>query len=47
MGQFLKSETLWQMLGGFALGTAVLVVVSPADGLHTAVKHVAGALGLG
>ncbi|MGL4313920.1 MAG: hypothetical protein ACRCSO_07990 [Sphingomonas sp.] len=47
MGQFLKSEILWQMLGGFALGTAMLVAVSPADGLHTALKHLVTAIGLG
>ncbi|MGJ3647567.1 hypothetical protein ACLB0R_03705 [Sphingomonas sp. GlSt437] len=46
MGQFLKSEMLWQLVGGFGLGTVMLIALSPADGVHTALKHLTAVLGL-
>ena len=47
MWQFLKSDLLWQLVGGFAIGTIGMVVFGPADTTHTLVHHMLGAVGLG
>lgn len=44
MVQVLKSAVLWQVLGGFALGTALVVMTAPADGVHAAMRSL-GLLG--
>lgn len=47
MPQFLKSELLWQLLGGFALGTAILLLwTGPSTGAHAAVHHLQSLIGV-
>ncbi len=46
MWQFLKSELLWQLLGGFAVGTVGMLVFSPSGAAHTLLHHISAALGV-
>ena len=39
-----RSSLFWQFASGFALGTAALIALQPADGRHALVGHVESAL---
>ena len=40
MLQLLKSELLWQLVGGFALGTVAVLTFGPSDATHNLVHFV-------
>ncbi len=46
MWQFLKSELLWQLVGGFAIGTVGMFVFGPPDATHAFIHHLGSAIGL-
>ena len=47
MMQFLKSDLLWQLLGGFALGAVIMLsCVAPAERTDAAIRHVEAAIGI-
>ncbi len=39
MWQLLKSDLLWQLVGGFVLGSGAMVLASPST-LHSLAAHV-------
>ena len=42
MRSILKSDFVWQFVGGFALGAIALVTLHPVEGVHAATRtHVA------
>ena len=45
MAKILKSAMLWQMLGGFVLGTAGILSAQPADATHMLAQHLSALIG--
>jgi len=43
MVKLFKSALLWQLLGGFALGTLGMIAINPANASESPVQLIAGA----